>query len=163
LSITHHTKKQLSTGPRTTHGPHLVTHINSPKCYLKSFSRLGDLGMTLGRCSCEFVSFLLCSFSDSPHMPGGQSTTDGQSATPRGPFCGLFRQNHYFSAGGDFCTAERPRPVLRTVHPFSGGQCATARRTVHSVSRILPSLIGSFASSLVLPWVFQGIVPRTCS
>jgi hypothetical protein len=36
-------------------------------------------------------------------------------------------------------------------------------RTVRSVRRFLPSLIGSFASSLVLPLVFQGIVLRTCS
>jgi hypothetical protein len=37
------------------------------------------------------------------------------------------------------------------------------RRTVRSVCRILPSLFGSFASSLVLPRVLWGIVPRTCS
>jgi hypothetical protein len=36
---------------------HLVTHIISPKSYLKSFSRLGDPVTTLGRCSCEFAVF----------------------------------------------------------------------------------------------------------
>jgi hypothetical protein len=34
-----------------------VTHIISPKSWLKSFRRLGDPGMTLGRCSCEFSVF----------------------------------------------------------------------------------------------------------
>jgi hypothetical protein len=42
-------------------------------------------------------------------------------------------------------------PVFRTVRPFLGGQSAAARRTVRSVRSFLPSLFGSFASSLVLP------------
>jgi hypothetical protein len=34
-----------------------VTHIISLKSWLKSFSSLGDLGTTLGRCSREFACF----------------------------------------------------------------------------------------------------------
>jgi hypothetical protein len=70
-----------------------------------------------------------------------------------GLFCGPFRQRRYFSVGGDFCTTDSPRPIHRTVRPFSGGQSAAARRKVQSVRSFLPSLIGSVASSLVLPRV----------
>jgi hypothetical protein len=60
--------------------------------------------------------------------------------------------------------------VLRTVRtclsdnpPLPCGQSASARRTIRSVRRNLPSWIGSFASSLVHPRVLRGIIPRTCS
>jgi hypothetical protein len=44
-------------------------------------------------------------------------------------------------------------PVFRIVRPLLGGQSAIARWTVRSVRSFLPSLFGSFASSLVLPRV----------
>jgi hypothetical protein len=140
---------------------HLVMHIISPKSWLKSFTRLGDPGMTLGRCSCGFVVF--CAVHPRTVCACLASAAGGQSATPCGPFGGPFRQKRCFSVGGDFCTSGRSHPVFRTVRPFSGGQSTAARRTVRFVRRFLPSLISSFASSLVLLRVFQGIVHRTCS
>jgi hypothetical protein len=77
----------------------------------------------------------------------------GQSARGCRPFSGPFRQEWCFSVGGDFCTADRPRPVFRTVCPFSGGQSAAARQTIRSVRRFLLRLFDSFASFLVLPRV----------
>jgi hypothetical protein len=109
------------------------------------------------------LGFLRSSSMDRPRVFGGQSAARRQSATPWGLLGGPFRQKRWFSAGGDFCPADRLRLVFRTVRPFSGGQSATTRRTVRYVRRVLPSLIGSFVSSLVLPQVFQGIVFRICS
>jgi hypothetical protein len=118
---------------------------------------------TLGRCSLWVRGFLLCSFTDHPLVLGGQSAAGGQSARGCGPFGGPFRQRQCFSVGGDFCTADHPRPVFRTVRPISVEQSATARRTVWSVRRFLPRLFDSFVSFLVLPRVLCGIVPRTCN
>jgi hypothetical protein len=45
LSITHHTRKRPSTGPRTTHGPHGQGAINSPR---GSQVKGGRLGLEVG-------------------------------------------------------------------------------------------------------------------
>jgi hypothetical protein len=119
---------------------------------LQPFGRSGD---DFGEVSLRIRVFLRNSSTDRPRMVGGQSAAGGHSARGCGPFCGPFRQNRCFSAGSVFCTADSPR--------LSSGQSATARRTVRSVRRNLPSLIGSYASLLVLSCVLRGIIPRTCS
>jgi hypothetical protein len=140
-----------------------VTHINSPKSCLKSFSHLGDSVTSLGSYFCGFTFF--CAVLPQT-VRGWLADSSRLADSPLGvgrPFCGPFRQRCCFSVGGDFCTVDHPCPVHQTVHPFSGGQSGAARRTVRSVRSFLPSLIGSFASSLVLSHVLWGIVPRTCS
>jgi hypothetical protein len=114
---------------------------------LQPFGRSGD---DFGEVSLRIRVFLRNSSTDRPRVVGGQSAAGGHSA--RG--CGRLDRT-VFSAGSVFCTADSPR--------LSSGQSATARRTVRSVRRNLPSLIGSFASLLVLSCVLRGIIPRTCS
>jgi hypothetical protein len=70
---------------------------------LQPFGRSGD---DFGEVFLRVRGFLFCSFLDSPRVLGGQSAARGQSTSPRGPFCGLFRQKCYFLAGGFFCTAD---------------------------------------------------------
>jgi hypothetical protein len=120
---------------------------------LQPFERSGD---DFGEVFLRVWEFLCSSCTDCPLVFGGQP------ARGCGPFCRLFRQNSCFSGGSVFLQ-RTVRSCLPDRSPHPGGQSAVARRTVRSVHRILPSLIGSFGSSLVLPHVLRGIVPRTCS
>jgi hypothetical protein len=48
LSITHHTRKRPSTGPRTTDGPHSVAPSGSDRCKLCSDEGMAQLGKQAG-------------------------------------------------------------------------------------------------------------------
>jgi hypothetical protein len=135
-------------------------HIISPKSWLKSFSYLGDPGTTLGRCSCEFTGFyfvrswIVCvCLADSPWLADISRPLVNHSADCLDRTA-IFCWRLLWDCG-------QSAPVFWTVRPHPGGQSAAARRTVQPVCRNLPSLFGSFAYSLVLPHVFQGIISMT--
>jgi hypothetical protein len=133
-----------------------------PKSFLKSFSYLGDLVMILGRCSCKSAVFcavlpwtVCVCFTDSPRLADNpRGVTD--HSVDRLDGSGVFGWKHFLYCG-------RPDPIFQTLRPLPGGQFVAARWIVRSVCRNLPSLIGSFASFLVIPCVLRGIIPRTCS
>jgi hypothetical protein len=113
-----------------------VTHIISPKSWLKSFSRLGDPGTTLGRCSCEFAGFYSVRSRTIRACLADSLLGVADHSADRLDKNGVFQLEVTF--------------VLRTVHALSSRQSAAARRTVRSVRRFLPRLFGSFVSFLVL-------------
>jgi hypothetical protein len=127
---------------------------------LQPFGRSGD---DFGEVFLRVHVFLRSSSTDHPRVVGGQSTAGGQSARGRRPFCGPFRQSRCFFGWRGLLYCRQSASVLPDSLSLLGGQSATARRTVRSVRRNLPSLIGSFAPFLVIPHVLRGIIPRTCS
>jgi hypothetical protein len=137
-------------------------HIISPKSCLKRLSHLGDPVTTLGRCPCKFTFFCaVCPrtvhvfFLDSSRLVDSSEEAHRRFGRPFRQKCVLQLETSFVLRIVRACLPDSP--------PLPGGQSTVARRTVRFVRRKLPSLIGSFASFLVLPLVFQGIVPRTCS
>jgi hypothetical protein len=95
-------------------------------------------------------------------MLGRQSAVGGQSAKGPDRSADRFDRDAIFGWRG-LLYCRQSASVLPDSLSLLGGQSATARRTVRSVRRNLPSLIGSFAPFLVIPHVLRGIIPRTCS
>jgi hypothetical protein len=94
----------------------------SPKSWLKSFSRLGDPGTTLGRCSCEFTGFcsvrsqtIRACLADSPRLADSTLGVADHSAD-RLDRSGVFGWTRLLYRGPSApCLPDSPSLLLRTV------------------------------------------------